>query len=257
MADIEKSAISADGKVDYTPVVIVVDDVEDVRNYIKRLLEHNNLKLILCKNGKELMDIVTPENAKFDLILLDLSMPDMNGLEVLAALQEFRKKKTFKVCVLSGYNDQKIIHKASDLKADDFLTKPFDKDIFLNRVRNLLKIESGQLKEFAFVKVHFAASITNLPILVTFYIVGVTEEGVLLECAANFRENSILTFSSKAFCEAVGCDQEFNVRVLKSQHPGSEKYLISTAFFSMPESVAGKIRAFTVWNAKTSSSVFR
>ena len=220
------------------------------------MLENLNVKVILCSNGKALMEIVSKDETKFDLILLDLSMPEMNGLEVLQALQEIKKRKAFKVCILSGHNDPKVIARASELKADDFLTKPFDKDIFLNRIRNLLGLERTKLTEFAFVKTKFPANLLKLPILATFFIVGVTEEGIVIESPVNYRDESILTFSSKTFCEAINCDQEFIIRVLKSQQPEKDKYIISTSFFSIPEAVANKIRAYTVRNAKSSSSVF-
>lgn len=245
-----------DGKIDFTPVVVVADDVDDVRALIKRMLDNLKVKTVLCSNGKGLMEYVTQENAKFDLILLDLSMPEMNGLEVLQALQDIKKRKAFKICVLSGHNDPKIIARASELKADDFLNKPFDKDIFQNRVTNLLGLERTKLAEFAFVKAKFPAQILKLPILATFNIVGITEEGITMESPVNYREDSILTFTSKAFCEAINSEQEFTIRVIKSQSPEKDKYLISAAYYSMSETLANKIRAFTVRNAKSSSSVF-
>ncbi|MES2614913.1 MAG: response regulator [Bdellovibrionota bacterium] len=240
----------------HTPTVIVADDVEDARNYIKRILDNIGIKVLLCANGKELMELINKENFRFDLILLDLSMPQMSGLEVLQNLQDVKKEKNFKVCILSGYNDSEVIAKTSELKADDFLTKPFDKSIFLNRIRNLLGLDRSELAEFAFAKVKFPAAVLRLPVLATFNIVGVTEEGVTIESAVNYRKESILTFSSKAFCEAIGFDQEFNVRVLKTQAREKDKFIITTSFFSMPEAVAKKIRAFAVRNAKSSASMF-
>lgn len=247
---------SPDGKVDFTQTVIVADDVEDARNYIKKILDNIGLNVILCSNGKELMGIVTAENARFDLILLDLSMPEMNGLEVLQALQDIKKKKSFKVCILSGHNDPKVITRASELHADDFLTKPFDKAIFLNRVRNLLGMGRTELAQFAYVQAKFPAAILKLPIMATFNIVGFTEEGITMESAVNIKPETILTIASKSFCEAVGVEQEFNIRILKKINHEGNKYTLSAAFVGMTEAVANKIRTVAVRNAKSSSSVF-
>lgn len=239
------------------PTVIVADDVEDVRMYIKKVLDDNKINSILCANGKELCEIIQQKNIDFGLILLDLTMPEMNGLQVLQAVQEIKKEKNFKVCILSGHHDPKVIAKASELKADDYLTKPFDKDIFLNRMRGLLGMEKNQLTEFAYVRTKFAASLLKSPILATFHIVGVTEEGLVIESPVNYKEESVLTFSSKEFCEAIHCEQEFNIRVLKTHKSEKEKFIITTSFFSLTEAVASKIRAYAVRNVNAAStSVF-
>ena len=129
--------------------VVITDDVPDIREYLKDIVEEMGLTTICCATGKELVDVIKNENLSKDLIFLDLSMPEMNGLEILKIIPEYKQKQKFKVCVLSGHKEQKIIDKAIELKIDDYISKPFDRDILVNRIRNLLGIDKSSIISFS------------------------------------------------------------------------------------------------------------
>ncbi len=82
------------------PVVVILEDVEEVKNSIKKMLSTLSVKVISCSSGKKFMELIKKDEVKINLLLLDLMIPDMNGIEVLEAIKEVRAQKPFRVCVL-------------------------------------------------------------------------------------------------------------------------------------------------------------
>lgn len=74
----------------------------------------------------------------FDLILLDLLMPEMDGFEVMEGLKEFERDGYLPVLVITGLQEHKV--RALKLGAKDFISKPFDRAELLVRVRNMLEV---------------------------------------------------------------------------------------------------------------------
>lgn len=112
--------------------ILVVDDNENNRMVLRRGLSQMGLEVMEAENGRIAMDMVL-EN-EFDLILLDIMMPEMNGFEVLEKLNEDPKLKMIPVIVVSAAKDIEAVVKCIELGADDYLTKPFNKTVLLARV---------------------------------------------------------------------------------------------------------------------------
>jgi len=114
--------------------ILVVDDEEGIRNSIKELLESNGFKVTIAEDGKECLK--TLEKGKFDLILLDVMMPGMSGWdcmeEILKTKPEYKKKIIFlSVVEVSDERKKELLEKG----VLDYLTKPFDIDTLVNRVK--------------------------------------------------------------------------------------------------------------------------
>lgn len=120
--------------------VLVIDDEEQIRRALKSILGARNYEVILAADGQTGMDLAIDHNP--DLIILDLSMPDMSGLEVTKELRAWYTGPILVLSVRSGDAD-KI--SALDLGADDYLTKPFSAGELLARVRALHRRSVGQV----------------------------------------------------------------------------------------------------------------
>lgn len=231
--------------------VIIADDVPDIREYLKDIVEEMGLTAISCSTGKELVDVIKNESISKDLIFLDLSMPEMNGLEILKIIPEYKQKQKFKVCVLSGHKEQKIIDKAIELKIDDYISKPFDREILVNRIRNMLGIDQSAITTFVFSPVEFLCKTLNLPAVIDFKITGLSEEGAKIASSVNFKEQSIISFSCPELQKMTGVQKDdHKVKVMKSVLNKDNIYEVNAVFISMPEFVSQKIRAFAIKNAK-------
>jgi two-component system KDP operon response regulator KdpE len=119
--------------------ILAIDDEEQIRRALKSILGARHYEVILASGGEEGLDLAIDHSP--DLVILDLSMPDMSGLEVCKELREWYTGPILVLSVRSGDAD-KIA--ALDLGADDYLTKPFSAGELLARIRALLRRASGQ-----------------------------------------------------------------------------------------------------------------
>ncbi len=116
------------------PRILVVDDEAAIRRFLKAGLVAAGYDLIEAETGGAAIELAAREEP--DAVILDLGLPDMDGLEVL---QQVRRTSLVPVIVLSVRNDEKGKVSAIDLGADDYMVKPFGMDELLARVRMALR----------------------------------------------------------------------------------------------------------------------
>ncbi len=102
--------------------VLVVDDDAKILFAFRELLRKEGLKSAVAKNGKEALEKIRVERP--DLIFMDITMPELDGLEVLRRVKE--QNKRIPVIIITGYGTMKTAIKAMQLGAFDYLTKPLD-----------------------------------------------------------------------------------------------------------------------------------
>ena len=102
--------------------LLIVDDETGIVEEIKSFLEEEGFEVHTADTGKEGIDCVT--QIKPDIMVLDMKLPDMSGLNVLKVSKEV--SPATKVIVNTGYVDQNLIDEAARLGRDAFLQKPFD-----------------------------------------------------------------------------------------------------------------------------------
>ena len=112
------------------PVVLVIDDEPQIRRLLKMTLQAHEYEVLEAADGNE--GLVTASTRSPDLIILDMNLPDIFGLEVLNRLREWYERP---ILILSVVNDEETIVKALDSGADDYLTKPFSMPELLARLR--------------------------------------------------------------------------------------------------------------------------
>lgn len=115
--------------------ILIVEDEKAIRNFISTVLEVNEYDAVVGTYGKEALGIFTSQCP--DLVLLDLGLPDMDGLEVLKKIREWSKDIPVIVVSARGHEREKV--EALDLGADDYITKPFGTSELLARIRTALR----------------------------------------------------------------------------------------------------------------------
>lgn len=114
--------------------ILIIDDEPQIRKLLEITLESNNYKVIQAETGKS--GIILAANRPPELILLDLSLPDMSGHDVLKQLKNWYSKS---VIILSVISDESDIVYALDNGATDYLTKPFRSAELLARIRSAIR----------------------------------------------------------------------------------------------------------------------
>lgn len=113
--------------------ILVVDDDSDMVEILKSLLEIKGYDVIKAFNGQEALN--KTKQQKPDFILLDIMMPIMDGWETCRRLKACKKTSRIPIAVLTARVDSQDREKAFKLGADDYITKPFDPDELLERIK--------------------------------------------------------------------------------------------------------------------------
>jgi two-component system chemotaxis response regulator CheY len=103
---------------------LIVDDSSFIREYLRHLLDRMGIACEEAVDGSDALAVLTDEQ-DFDLMLLDLNMPVMNGLECVKAVREAKLHPEMKVMMVTTEADNSFISTALDNGADEFLMKPF------------------------------------------------------------------------------------------------------------------------------------
>jgi two-component system response regulator YesN len=115
--------------------ILVVDDEKFIRLGIATILENNfnNIDVKLAKNGKEALDVISEE--KIDIIISDINMPVMNGMELLKEINELNKN--IKTIILSGFNEFEYARQSIKYGVKNYLLKPIDEKELIENIQEI------------------------------------------------------------------------------------------------------------------------
>ncbi|MDF3000496.1 MAG: family transcriptional regulator [Bacillota bacterium] len=118
----------------HNPLILIVEDDVSICNFIAAVLSSNQYHLIKAETGKTAISLAASHCP--DLILLDLGLPDMDGIDVLKSLREW---SGVPIIIVSARGHEREKVEALDLGADDYITKPFGTSELLARIRTALR----------------------------------------------------------------------------------------------------------------------
>ena len=114
--------------------ILIVEDEKSISHFISTILNNNGYEAMKARSGAEALSMISSHCP--DLIILDLGLPDMDGLDIL---RQIRSWSSLPVVVVSARSHEQDKVTALDLGADDYLTKPFGTEELLARVRTAIR----------------------------------------------------------------------------------------------------------------------
>ncbi|SHE56509.1 Response regulator receiver domain-containing protein [Marinitoga hydrogenitolerans DSM 16785] len=115
--------------------ILVVDDDNVIRNVLKKFLEQANYEVDLAEGGIKAIEMI--KNTEYDVILLDIIMEDLDGIEVLRKAKKLSPLTT--VIMMTAYSSPDYVLHALTLGATDFIEKPFEPEQMLQIVKENVK----------------------------------------------------------------------------------------------------------------------
>ncbi len=116
--------------------LLIADDEKNIREMIGKYAVHDGHEVVLACNGKEALDLFEKEN--FDLVILDVMMPEMDGYE---ALKKMKERKDVPCILLTALGQEYDRIYGFDIGAEDYVTKPFSPKELMMRIKVILKRE--------------------------------------------------------------------------------------------------------------------
>ena len=119
--------------------ILVVDDESNMRNTLAFILEAANYRVTTVENGHHAIQEILQakdRNKPIELIITDIMMPDINGLELIDEIK--RLNLEIPILVITAYGNKKMINTLKQRSCTDYLAKPFEEDELLNRVAALI-----------------------------------------------------------------------------------------------------------------------
>ncbi|TDE04034.1 response regulator transcription factor [Flavobacterium hiemivividum] len=116
--------------------ILIAEDNSMLSLLLKFRLEKEGYELLIAENGKETIALIEEHNP--ELILTDIMMPFISGLEIISHVRNTLKNST-PIIVFSASGQEEIVLKAFKLGATDFMTKPFSPNEMVNRVKRILR----------------------------------------------------------------------------------------------------------------------
>ena len=116
--------------------ILVIDDEELVTKSLRQLLKQEGYEVTIAKSGKQALEKVKEE--EFNLIVCDVRMPEMDGIETIKNIREYLErsnKKTIREVLITGYADLDKYEESIGLEVSDYLNKPFDNTEFLEIIK--------------------------------------------------------------------------------------------------------------------------
>lgn len=129
--------------------ILIIEDDKTIGNFLKISLKTNNYKYFIAENGLTGISLFLSNNP--DLVLLDLGLPDIDGVEVL---EQIRMKSDVPVIIISARGQEKEKIAALDSGADDYITKPFNIGELLARIRVAIRRYTPKSAENDIFKLH-------------------------------------------------------------------------------------------------------
>ncbi|MFH1077566.1 MAG: response regulator [Pseudomonadota bacterium] len=119
--------------------ILVVDDMYIIRNMVRHTLSKAGYDVFMAENGRDALSFFSSDRIPPDLVVCDITMPVLNGLEFLQELKRLDRGKNTPVIFLTADGQKASVVKALQMGCNDYAVKPYKPEVLLKKVERLLK----------------------------------------------------------------------------------------------------------------------
>lgn len=202
--------------------ILVVDDDVAIQDLVKFHLEQAGFVVKVCKDGYGALDELN--NNHYDLILLDISMPHMNGFTTLSNLRARTDCKFTPVLILTGSTEKTDILKAKKFDVADYIVKPPQRDDLIQRVERVL----GGVPQYEEIKFAATDESSHGQMLLNFRIKSISNNGVIFEGDVPLTKGYTLAVHSQKILETLRLHKKaFKINDCTANDDGKYDYFVS------------------------------
>lgn len=226
--------------------ILIADDVQEMRLLLRGILESAGHEVTEVPNGAFVLDTLRSGQV-FDLLLLDIKMPMMDGLAVMKKMRsEIPESVRPAVCFISGQTDRALVVKAVALGADGYIVKPIDKDALLERVTKILSgtPTAQSTSEVSHRKVSAPAAIPGVPLVDTPVILEVSAKGCVVRFPCELKSGGTIELESPLLGEVLGSGHTRATFTIASNAHGDRHYTATLKFVKLSDSEVKSLDLF-------------
>ncbi|MCB0419583.1 MAG: response regulator transcription factor [Bdellovibrionales bacterium] len=224
--------------------ILVVDDDKDILRLAQRVLATANHDVFVAGDAYKAMEYL--DSTDFDALITDANMPHFSGFDLISTLKNQRKHTGMAIAMLTGLRERKDIERAMKIGVDDYIVKPLDPLLFLQKVEALFIAKPAiQRPEVNFPEASEQATAQmNIQIEIT----QISELGVVLATPFLLEEGAVVDVNCSIF-------NEFGVKtpplkVGRSQKRSDGKWEARAHYLGATEAFLQKVRAYVLFPAK-------
>lgn len=224
--------------------ILLIDDDNDILKMGQKLLTKSGHEVIPCTNGVQGLEYL--EKFSFDMVISDANMPQMSGFEVLLKIRNHPDWKKMTVALLTGRKTKDDVQRALRLGVDDYIVKPIDPIIFVEKIEALLaKKEPHKWPE---VELEPINEYSNAKVDMKIRILAVSELGLTLQSPICPQIGDVIQVSGQLFTD-LGVDAPF-VKVISVQGAKAKNndWIIKTHFFGAKDQFLQQVRSWMYQN---------
>jgi DNA-binding response OmpR family regulator len=221
--------------------ILIVEDNHGLRILIRKILEKADYETEEASNGSEAIRILSKHD-DIGLILLDIMMPVMNGIEFLEKSKHLKSQLGFKTCMLSAKEQDRDVKDCLLKGADDYIIKPMDQDLLLEKVKILIE-GTGNYK-FASISARLTGKILRLESSINIKIIAITESELMFITPLELPYGAKVQLESERLNIAFEKKIPLLLRVYKSEKNG-KNFMTRASFIGLKEETYKRIRSIT------------
>lgn len=215
--------------------ILVADDDEQIRELVSFFLKQAGFAVRAVRDGYSA--IAEFEANHFDLLILDINLPHMNGFQVLKTLRDKAATSGLPVIMLTGSAEKEDIVKAKEFEISDYIIKPPKKDDVISRVERIL----GGRPQYEEIKFELDSSQAKGTLSFNVQLQSLSRSGLILKAEVPVEKGSTLSGLKLTLFDSIGItDAKFTVADCTPSNDGGYEYFVS--FIGMSQQAQEKIR---------------
>jgi CheY-like chemotaxis protein len=221
--------------------ILVVDDDPDILSLISQLLASAHHDVVTTKSAMGAVELL--ERHSFDLVITDANMPRYSGFDLLKTLRKHPRYSSLPVAMLTGRREKKDIERALGLGVNDYIVKPLDPFLFLQKIESLLQL-NPQTQGTEIPVVAHAPAAAQAIVSIKVDLRSISELGMVLVGEQSFTVGALLHMTSGIFDE-IGIEAPV-MKVLSSipVQEGKDEFETRLMFVGANDSTLQKVRAW-------------